>query len=320
MRRPVPGAADRVLDAVPPASGAVVMGTGIVSVALYLDGHDTFSRVLAGLDGAFWLALVLLLPARALRDAGRFRADVRTPAALTSVAGTGVLGTRVALDGWTGIGAALLVVALVIWLALVPNVLRHWRTPTVGVSLVLTVSTQSLALLAVVLGHRTGSGWLIEAALAPFALGLLFYAFVLARFDWRQLAAGRGDHWVVGGALAISTVVAGRLTRAAGDVGVLAGGLDVLRDVALALWAATVFWLPVLLVAEARWPRPRYDVRRWSTVFPVGMYAACSFVVGEVAEASPIADFARGWVWVAVAVWAVVLAAMLRRASEVVSG
>jgi tellurite resistance protein TehA-like permease len=74
-----------------------------------------------------------------------------------------------------------------------------------------------------------------------------------------------------------------------------------------------MLWLPMLLVAEALRPRLRYDVRRWSTVFPVGMYAACSFVVGTVAHASGITDFARVWVWVGLAVWAVVFAAMLRR-------
>ena len=74
-----------------------------------------------------------------------------------------------------------------------------------------------------------------------------------------------------------------------------------------------MLWLPVLLVAELRWPRLRYNVRRWSTVFPVGMYAACSFVIATLTHASGITDFARVWVWVAVAVWLVVFAGMLRR-------
>ena len=65
------------------------------------------------------------------------------------------------------------------------------------------------------------------------------------------------------------------------------------------LWALTIAWLPVLLAAEVLRPRLRYDVRRWSTVFPVGMYAACSFVVGAAARAPGITDFARVWVWVA---------------------
>ena len=64
----------------------------------------------------------------------------------------------------------------------------------------------------------------------------------------------------------------------------------------------------------------RYDLRRWSTVFPVGMYAACSFVVGAVASVPAITDFARVWVWVAVAVWLAVLAGLARRAPALLAG
>jgi tellurite resistance protein TehA-like permease len=92
----------------------------------------------------------------------------------------------------------------------------------------------------------------------------------------------------------------------------------VLKDVALVLWVLTMLWLPVLVVAEITHRRLRYDVRRWSTVSPIGMYAACSFVVGAAAPAGAIASFARVWVWIAVAVWAVVLVAMLCRGIETV--
>jgi Voltage-dependent anion channel len=61
-------------------------------------------------------------------------------------------------------------------------------------------------------------------------------------------------------------------------------------------------------------------VRRWSTVFPVGMYAACSFVVGTAVHAGAIHDFARIWTWVAAVVWLVVFAAMVRRGFELARG
>ncbi|MDE3130964.1 MAG: hypothetical protein KGL16_07405 [Acidobacteriota bacterium] len=83
---------------------------------------------------------------------------------------------------------------------------------------------------------------------------------------------------------------------------------------ALALWCLTMVWLPALLLCEGLRPRLRYGVRRWSTVFPLGMYAACSFVVGAVAKLSGITSFARVWVWIAFAVWVPVLAAMVGRA------
>jgi hypothetical protein len=81
-----------------------------------------------------------------------------------------------------------------------------------------------------------------------------------------------------------------------------------------------MLWLPLLLLAEALRPWLRDDVRRWSTVFPVGMYAACSFVVGIAAHAGAITTFARVWVWVALIVWVAVFVVMLRRAVEVVRG
>lgn len=307
--------ARRVLDAIPPASGAVVMGTGIVSIALALDHRDTLSDILLVIAAAIWLALAWLLPARAIAGIRRFEDDLGHPTALTSIAGTGVLGTRLTLlGGWNTVAAVLLIIALIVWLGLVPGVLRHWQTPTIGASFILTVATDSVALLAAALADADHARWLLYAALVVFCLALVFYAFVLSRFQFRQLVVGVGDHWVTGGALAISTVTAGRITLAARDTGALAGEPGVLKTVALVLWCLTMCWLPALLIAEAARPRLRYTVRRWSTVFPVGMYAACSFVVGAVTQTSGITDFARIWVWVAVAVWLIVFAAMLRRA------
>jgi Voltage-dependent anion channel len=91
---------------------------------------------------------------------------------------------------------------------------------------------------------------------------------------------------------------------------ILGDGGGVLEALALGLWVATMLWLPVLLAAEVLRPRLHYDVRRWSTVFPIGIYAACSFVVGTVAEAGVCTKFV--WVWVWVAVWTVVFAATSR--------
>ncbi len=310
---------ERVLEGIPAASGAVVMGTGIVSVALFLDGHETLSRILLVIAAIVWVALGVVLADRVLRDRAHFRRESHSPAALTGVAGTGVLGVRLVLLGaWDWAGITLLLIALVLWLVLLPPVLRKWAVPTIGASFLVTVSTESIALLAAVLALSERADWLLDAALVPFVLGLVFYVFVLARFDFRQLAVGRGDHWVSGGALAISTVVAGRITIAAKTLGLFVGQHGTFQDVALGLWVVTILWLPVLVAAEMLYPRLQYDVRRWSTVFPVGMYAACSFVVGKAATESGITEFARVWVWVAVVVWVVVFAAMLQRGPQLI--
>jgi tellurite resistance protein TehA-like permease len=310
------GILGRTLDSIGPAAGSEVMGTAIMSIALALDGRETLSRVMLAIAAAIWVTLALLLPLRIARDPARFRADARTPVAFTAAIATGVLGTRLTLLGWGWAGIAALVITLVVWAALLGPVLANWKAPTVGVSLLLAVAPESLAVLAVTLAATEHARWLLIAAFVPFVLGLGFYAFVIARFDVRQLSAGHGDHWITGGALGIAALAAGRIAAAAKGFDMGAG--SVLEGLAVGLWILTMLWLLVLLFTEVRWPRLRYDPRRWSTVFPLGMYAACSFAVGAAAHAGAITDFARVWVWVALAAWAVVFAVTFGRGVKVV--
>ncbi len=150
---------ERIFDSIRPAVGAEVMETGSVSIAVSAAGFETLSRILLVIAVLLWAWLAALLPVRASRDHARFLADVRTPASLTCAASNAV------------------------------TVLTNWTTPTAGGALVLTVATESLAVLAASLAVAGDVGWLLAAALLPFALGLCFYMFVIVRLDVRQLAA-----------------------------------------------------------------------------------------------------------------------------------
>jgi hypothetical protein len=130
-------------------------------------------------------------------------------------------------------------------------------------------------------------------------LGLGAYLFLLARLDLRQLRLGREDHWIFGGALAIATLACARTTAALGATSTLTDLLPALDDATLALWAAAALWLPALLAAELIAPRVGYDARRWSTVFPLGMYAVCSIATGSISGMGGISSFGRVWIWVA---------------------
>jgi tellurite resistance protein TehA-like permease len=314
------GVLGRTLDSIPPAAGAWVMGAAIVSIGLSLDGREVLSRVILAIAAAIWATLAGLLPLRVARDRTRFRTDLRTPGALTAPVATAVLGTRLTLLGWAWAGIATLMIAFALWVALLRPVLAGWKSPTVGASLLLAVSAESLAVLSATLATSEHARWLLIAALLAFALGLAFYVFVISRFDVHQLAIGRGDHWITGGALGIAALAAGRIATAASALGMLRGGRDALKDIALGLWGLAMLWLLVLLLAEARWPRLEYDERRWSTVFPLGMYAACSFGVGVAAHAGAILSFARAWVWIGLASWVIMSVATIRRAADVVRG
>lgn len=289
------------------------MGTGIVSSGFALDGQHVLSLVLLALTALAWCVLVVAVAAAAARDGLLEHAG--TPAALTWVAGTSVLGARLSVLGWDGVAGALLGLAFASWLVLVPVVLRRWRTPTVGLSFLLAVATESLAVLSARLAVGYGVRWLALAALAPCALGLLFYLIVLARFDLRQLAVGAGDHWIAGGALAIAALAVARCADAVSALRGPAGAGSALDTAALAVWAAAAAWLPALLAAELVRRRTGFDERRWSTVFPLGMYAACSFAAADAAGVGGLATFARVWIWPAFAAWLLVAAGSLRAVS-----
>jgi tellurite resistance protein TehA-like permease len=289
--------------AVPPASWTIVMSLGVVSIDLRAVQQAALSAILLWLAVATYLFLAAVLFRRL---------DARLPVTLTSVAATAVLGARFAMQGWHAVAAGLLVVAAVGWGAFAGPVMRHWRTPTTGVSFVLGVATDGLALVSALLAVAYRQYWLLVAAALLVGLGLIFYLFTLARFDFRQLLTGRGDHWIAGGALAISALSAGLVTAGATTLGRLEDLHGFFRVSTLVLWIVAVAWVVPLVACEIIQPRLAYDVRRWATVFPLGMYAACSFTVGQVAGVPGIARFGRVETWIALGFTVLALVGLLR--------
>ncbi|MFI9545417.1 tellurite resistance/C4-dicarboxylate transporter family protein [Streptomyces sp. NPDC052016] len=294
----------------PSAAGAAVMATGILSIALHLAGYEELSRIALAATVAAWVALAADFVVRLLWMRERWRAEAGTPAALTAVAATAVLGVRISVLGPQPLAAALLALAAVLWPLLLTDVVRHWTRRMSGTVFLCCVATQALAVLGATLARAEGEAWLARAALVLFWFGLVLYCLALVRFDVRQVAEGAGDHWVAGGALAISALAAARLLAAEG------GGLylwnqdnyGVLHTMTVALLALTLGCYAVLLFAEVLWPRPRYDVRRWATVFPMGMAAAATLSVGAAVDVPWLDGPGEVLLWMAVAAWLAVAA------------
>lgn len=284
------------------------MATGIISVGLHLIGYEVLSLVALAVTAALWLVLAADFTARLLGDRRRFRAEADTPAALTAVAATTVLGARLSLLGAQTAAAALLALAAALWPGLLFHVVRHWRRRMPGVAFLVCVATQGLAVLAAVLAAQGRHDWLARAALAAFVLGLLLYLAALLRFDLREVERGAGDHWVAGGALSISALAGSKLTASPVWTGT---AHTVLRTATLVVLAVSLAWYAVLLGAELRRPRPRYDIRRWSTVFPLGMTAAACLSFAEPAGIGWLRPLGEVLLWIAVAAWLFTFASML---------
>ncbi|MFG2749626.1 tellurite resistance/C4-dicarboxylate transporter family protein [Streptomyces xanthophaeus] len=299
----------------PPAAGAAVMAAGILSVGLDLTGHEVLSLAALSLAVALWCVLAVDFAHRLLKDRGRFRAEADTPAALTAVAATTVIGARVAVLGLYEVAAALLALAAVLWPGLLFHVLRHWRHRMPGAAFLVCVATQGLAVLAAVLASEGHHDWLARAALAAFCLGLLLYAGALVRFDFREVAGGAGDHWVAGGALSISALTGAKLTASPVWTG---WTHDALRTVTLVTLGLSLVWYAVLLAAELRHPRSHYDVRRWATVFPLGMTATACLSAAQPTGVGWLRPLGEVLLWIAVGAWLLTFTALVasRRASR----
>ena len=154
-----------------PGYFAMVMATGIISVAASQQKIDWLAEVLYVLAAVAYLVLGALLIARVIFYRALFVGDLTNHAKgfafLTTVAGTNVLGAAsVVIHGWYGLAWALWWVSVVLWAGflyatLIAVVIRSGKpglqSGINGTWFLLTVSTESVVVLA-------PSSWLGMAA------------------------------------------------------------------------------------------------------------------------------------------------------------
>src|SRR5690242_6949884 len=117
------GRASRLMAGLSPAAGAAVMSTGILSTATRNAGLDRLSVALLVVAVVGASALGAVLTSRLVTDRRRWLTEAVTPASLTGVAATTVIGGRIASLGWSGVAWLLLAVSGLLWLVLLPLVL-----------------------------------------------------------------------------------------------------------------------------------------------------------------------------------------------------
>lgn len=315
-RAPGPRAAAKTWAGLPPAAGSAVMATGIVSVGLHVAGHEILSLILLALAAGLWVLLAADFTRRFFYDRHGFAADAATPPALTAVAATAVLGTRLSLAGHHTIAEVLLAVAAAAWPGLLVSVMRHWKRGMPGAAFLVCVATQGLAVLAGTLELAGRGGWLGDAALALFALGLVLYGEALVRFDMQEIVTGLGDQWIAAGALAISALAGSKLVASDRWTD---GGHQALRVTTLVLLGLDMAGYAVLLAAEIVRPRPRYTIKRWATVFPLGMTAVAALSTASAEHLPWLRSTGEALLWVAFAAWLLTGVAAVATAAKAAS-
>jgi tellurite resistance protein TehA-like permease len=336
-RPPVDGPAS-VVASLHPAYFAMVMATGIVSIAAQLEQFHVVASALFWLNNLFYLALTSLLIARAIRHTSRLLADIshhgRAVGFFTTVAATCVLGSQwLLLEGRWEVAAAFWTLGIVLWAATTYGIftwltVRESKPPLAeginGGWLVSVVAGQSVAVLGAQLapGFATRAPdallfclvmWLGSGMLYIWIISLIFYRYTFFTMSPSDLAP---PYWVNMGAVAISTLAGTALVGASSFSPLLAELLPFVKGLTLLFWATATWWIPMLVIlgfwrhVVRRFPL-RYDPLYWGAVFPLGMYTAATFRLATTVNEPVLLLIPRYSVYVALSAWSLVFAGLV---------
>jgi tellurite resistance protein TehA-like permease len=341
------GVLRRTAQELSPAYFAMVMATGIVSVTAHLLDMPRIAAALFRLNIAAYLVLWLLTLLRAAwfpRELWRDMVDhQRGPGFFTSVAASGVLGTQfVVLAHDYAIAKLLWILALLLWVGLTYTVFAAFtikeKKPPLdegisGAWLLAVVAAQSIAVLSGYLAAYWGrpyrlelnflalSMWLWGGMLYIWMISLIFYRYIFFRLSPGDLSP---PYWISMGAMAISTLAGSRLIVNSPDAPFLASLGPFLKGFTVFYWATGTWWIPMLLVLAvwrhvyARFPL-RYDPLYWGAVFPLGMYAACTFEMARALNLEFLYVLPRYLFYLALAAWAITFVGLLHALAKAVS-
>ncbi len=317
---------------------AMVMATGIVSIACHLLGVYPFDWLLFWLNVLLYPILwflaiykVIRFPTLVFKD---FISHDNGPAFLAIVAATSTLGSQVLLLGnVVRIALLLWMLGLIFWAVLLYLFLTFAMTgeskPSLekginGGWLVIVVATQSIAVLATGLSSFMGSlqDSFLFVALCFFLLGcmlyivlisLIFYRLVYFRLTQEEFTP---PYWIAMGGTAITTLAGASLIQAAGSSAFISHTLPFLEGFVLFFWVTGTWWIPLLVILGAwrhvirRYPF-QYTPKYWDIVFPLGMYSTCTVQLSQAASLPFLSGIARGMVYVALFAWMMVTAGLV---------
>ena len=333
------GRAAAVVQGLSPGYFAFVMATSIISTGTLALGPSWLSRVLLVIAVAGFVVLAIALAIQLAFFRPGMAAGLRDPdqafGFFAITAGADVLGVRLAAAGHPLATAVLASAAAVAWLLLtygVPaNLLLARSSDSVvgnvnGTWLLWVVATLSLSLAASTLAPVWPSedGLLAPVAVGLWSIGLVLYMLLvsLILLHWLMVPMTPRTlgppYWILMGATAIIVLAGARILALPASLAAVKAAGGFVEGFSFALWAFGTWWIPLLVVlgfwrhVRHHWPL-RYEPTLWSVVFPLGMYSVATLMFGKAARLTFMEPLSRFMLWVAVAAWLAVAAALAAR-------
>lgn len=315
-----------------PAYFAMVMATGIVSIALFLHGVPALPTVMLGLNGLILAGVLTATVLRFVRYRPDFIADIQSHSRgvgfFTAVAGTATFGTQLVVQLGAFRSAAIFwFAAAVLWAVVTYGVLAVLTAkadkPTLqeglnGAWLLVVVATQSVATLTVLILDGGALAeiqqelvfaalvlWLGGGALYVWIMTLIFFRYTFVHMAPEDLTP---SYWINMGAVAISTMAGAIIVEHAPLSPIVSDILPFLKGFVLFFWAIASWWIPMLVVLGV-WRYLIsgvpfiYDPLYWGGVFPLGMYSVCTFHLDRAIQAPFVMPLSKLFMFLAATAW-----------------
>ncbi len=321
-----------------PGYFALVMATAAVSIASFLLGYSPIAHALVALNWLFYPSLWGLTLLRIFRFPKRVVEDLfdhqRATGFFTVVAATCMIATQTILvAGGHTLGTILWWLGLGLWFlvmyAFFTAVTIRQRKPTLaaginGAWLIAAVATQSIVVSrGAVDGLVAPSPAIQFLCVTMFMIGcmlylaiipLIFYRLTFVRLASRDFSP---PYWINMGAVAITTLAGATLIIRIGHWPLLGSIAPFLPGFTLFFWAASTWWIPLLIALMVwrylvRGEVPAYEPALWGMVFPLGMYTTATFQLSQAAGLGFLASVPQAFIFLAWAAWIGAFAGLIR--------